>query len=260
MSWSRICGVFFRYGYAWRRGSYFIAELFYWPFVDVLLWGITSIWIQQQNNAPDLPLILMTGLIFWQITTRGATDISVNLLQEFWNRNLVNLFSTPLRMCEWVTGVLLLGLCKLVVTVGFGALVVYFLYALNVFTVGWAFLPFAVCLMLFGWIVSLLAASTIIYWGQRMEAIAWIIAFFFAPFSAVFYPVSVLPAWAQLISWSLPTTYIFEGMRQILATGSFAPNYFWASLALNGVYLVLSYYLFLFAFKKSHAKGLARLE
>ncbi|MBS0634138.1 MAG: ABC transporter permease [Verrucomicrobia bacterium] len=48
----------------------------------------------------------------------------------------------------------------------------------------------------------------------------------FAPFSDVFYPVSVLPTWAQHISWCLPTTYIFEGVRIILHKGSFPVEYF----------------------------------
>ena len=93
-----------------------------------------------------------------------------------------------------------------------------------------------------------------------MEAFAWMIAFIFAPFSAVFYPVDILPAWAQRISWCLPTTYIFEGMRTILSSGTFPAWYFLLSIVLNLVYLFLAYTLFQFMFEKSRAKGLARLE
>lgn len=260
MNLSRIRGVFFRYYHPLFKGSHLIADLFYWPLVDILLWGLTSVWIQTQHNVPNLPLILMTGLIFWQITWRGSVDISVNLLQEFWNRNLVNLFSTPLKISEWSEGVILLCLCKLMVTVSFGAGLVYILYALNVFAVGWTFLPFAVSLLIFGWAIGFLAASGIIYWGHQMEAFAWMIAFVFAPFSAVFYPVEILPAWAQTVAWCLPTTYIFEGMRKILSTDTFPLHYFWISIALDAVYLSLAISLFKHMFKKSRAKGLARLE
>jgi ABC-2 type transport system permease protein len=208
----------------------------------------------------NLPLILMTGLVMWQIIWRGAIDIPVNLLQEFWNRNLINLFSTPLKLSEWTCGVLLLCLFKLCITILFGALMVYLLYALNVFTIGWAFLPFAGSLIIFGWSVGLLAASAVIYWGQQLEALAWIIGAIFAPFSAVFYPVSVLPTWAQIISWCLPPTYIFEGMRQILSLGIFPLEYFLTSLVLDGLYLFCAFVLFQYMFRKSRVKGLARLE
>jgi ABC-2 type transport system permease protein len=179
---------------------------------------------------------------------------------EFWHRNLINLFSTPLKISEWISGILLLCLCKLVITVSFGALAVYVLYSLNVFSVGWAFLPFAASLLIFGWGLGFIASSAIIYWGHQVEAFAWMIGFVFAPFSAVFYPVSILPVWAQAIAWCLPTTYIFEGMRAILTTGTFSFHYFWISMALNAIFLAFALFLFTTMFKKSRAKGLARLE
>lgn len=261
MKWQRIKGVFLRYFYVMRKGLFYFADLFYWPFIDILLWGLTSVWIQSQDqHAQNLPLVLMTALIFWQISWRGSVDISVSLLQEFWQRNLVNFFSTPLRFSEWVAGMLLFSLCKLGVSIAFGALVVYIFYALNVFSIGWAFLPFAVSLLIFGWSIGFIASSAIIYWGHRVEMFAWMIGGLFAPFSAVFYPVSVLPTWAQLISWCLPTTYIFEGMRLILKTGIFPLDYFLISLALNMVFLAATILLFKFSFEKSRIKGLSRLE
>lgn len=260
MSFSRIKAIFFRYYYNALKGLHHLSDLFYWPLVDILLWGLTSVWIQNQNPVPNLPLILMTGLIFWQIAWRGSVDISVNLLQEFWHRNLVNLFSTPLKISEWICGVMLLSLCKLAITIVFGTLVVYILYALNVFTIGWAFLPFAAMLLISGWSIGFLASSVIIYWGHQVEVLAWMIAFLFAPFSAVFYPVSVLPHWAQTIAWTLPTTYIFEGMRQILAGNPFPSQYLVMSFVLNILYIFLTASLFHWMFEKSRIKGLARLE
>lgn len=260
MSLQRILGVFFRYFYVLKKGMHQLSDLFYWPFVDILLWGLTSLWIQTYTPAGSFPLILLTGLIFWQIVWRGSVDISVSLLQEFWQRNLINLFSTPLKLSEWILGTLLLSVSKLFITIGFGSLIVYLLYSLNVFTVGWAFLPFAISLIIFGWALSFLSSSAIIYWGHKVEMLAWMTAFLFAPFSAVFYPVGVLPEWARTIAWALPTTYIFEGMRAILAGQSFPWIDFVLSLGLDVFYLSLCILLFRFAFEKSRAKGLSRLE
>lgn len=260
MSWKRIIGVFLRYFYVSKKGIHQLSDLFYWPLVDILIWGLTSYWIVKQSHISSLSLALLTGLIFWQIVWRGSIDISVCLLQEFWHRNLVNLFSTPLKISEWIAGMLLLCLGKLVITIGFGSLMVYLLFSLNVFTVGWAFLPFAVSLIIFGWALSFLSSSMIIYWGHKVEMFAWMMAFLFAPFSAVFYPVEVLPDWAQVISWCLPTTYIFEGMRSILAGGAFPVRDFWMSMGLDLVYLAGSFAIFKWMFEKTIEKGLARLE
>lgn len=261
MRLQRILGVFLRYFYVMRKGLHHLSDLFYWPLVDILLWGLTSAWMQSQDfHVQNLPLILMTALIFWQISWRGSVDISVTLLQELWQRNLVNFFSTPLKFSEWIIGILLLSLCKLAVSVAFGALAVYVLYSLNVFTVGWAFLPFAASLLIFGWTIGFLASSAIIYWGHGVEMFAWMIGGLFAPFSAVFYPVATLPGWAHAISWCLPTTYIFEGMRSILHKGIFPTHYFWISIALNAIFLTGAILLFRFMFEKSRHKGLGRLE
>ncbi len=260
MNFSRVKGVFFRYFYALCKGPHQLSDLFYWPLVDILLWGLTSVWISRTDSNSSLPLILMTGLIFWQISWRGSIDISVSLLQELWHRNLVNLFASPLRISEWCAGVILLCLGKLVVTVCFGLLMVYLLYALKVYMIGWAFIPFAAMLLFFGWTLGFVAASLIVRFGHRLEAIAFMVGYLFAPFSAVFYPVSVLPEWAQVISWCLPTTYIFEGMRMLLNNQAFPISYFWMSFLLNAVFLGLSLMLFFYSFKKAREKGLARLE
>lgn len=259
MNFSRIKGVFFRYFYT-LKDIHQLSDLFYWPLVDILLWGMTSVWIQKENNLPAFPLILMTALIFWQITWRGSIGISFHLLQEFWHRNLVNLFSTPLKLSEWITGTILLGLCKLLISVAFGALAVYLLYSLNVFALGWAFIPFAVMLYIFGWTIGFITSGMVIYWGHKVEMFAWMMPFLFAPFSAVFYPVDILPHWAQLISWSLPTTYVFEGMRMILNGGTFSWSYLTASFALNILFLIGSIAFFRWMFGLSLKKGLARLE
>ena len=260
MNFTRIRGVFLRYFYVLLKGPYQLSDLFYWPLVDIFLWGLASAWIGMQHPQEHLPLMMMTGLIFWGITWRGSVDISISLLQECWHRNLVNLFSTPLKISEWISGTILLCLCKFVITILFGASMIYLLYSINVFEVGWMFIPYAAMLLVFGWVLGFIAGSVIIYWGHSIESLAWMIGYLFAPFSAVFYPVAVLPTWAQAISWALPSTYIFEGMRGILSHEPVPDYYLWAALSLDLLYLVLAIWLFYFTFAKSRIKGLARLE
>ena len=52
MSWQRILGVFFRYFYVAKKGLHQLSDLFYWPLVDILIWGLTSFWIESQSHVP----------------------------------------------------------------------------------------------------------------------------------------------------------------------------------------------------------------
>jgi ABC-2 type transport system permease protein len=259
MSWGRIWAASLRYLYLFTKLDS-ICELFYWPALDIFIWGITSVWIQQQDHVPNLALAILTGLVFWQVTWRGNYEVSVNLLQEFWSRNLVNLFSTPLKIREWVSSLMLIGVMKIVLNILFSSLFVYLLYALNVFTIGWAFLPFVASLTLSGWFLGFFSAGLIVLYGQRVQMVAWMMAYLLSPFSAVFYPLSALPGWAQSVAKILPTTYVFEGMREVLYKGIFSWEDFLISIGLNIVYLGISVCFFYWMFEKSRAKGLARFE
>lgn len=260
MSFGRIFAVFLRYFYFFARLDH-LCDLFFWPTLDLFLWGMTSVWIQHQgDNLPTIALSILTALVFWQMVWRCNYEISVNLLQEFWNRNMVNIFSTPLKLIEWIASLMLAGVFKICITALFGSCVVWLLYALNIFTLGWAFLPFSLSMILSGWFLGFLTAAILVYFGQRMQMLAWMMGYGFLPFSAVFYPLSALPSWAQVIAKSLPMSYIFEGMRRVLQEHIFPWKEFLMSVSLNLVYLFGALVLFYFLFEKSRAKGLARLE
>lgn len=260
MSWYRIWAVFLRYFYFFAKLDH-LADLFFWPALDIFLWGMTSVWIQKHDpSMPAIAIAILTGLVFWQIVWRSNYEVSVNLLQEFWNRNMVNLFSTPLKLMEWVSALMLVGVFKIFITICFGGLIVWMLYALNIFSMGWVFLPFCASLILSGWFIGFLSAAIMVYFGQRVQMLAWMTAYVFAPFSAVFYPLSALPSWGQAIAKGLPMTYIFEGMRKVLEEGVFSWGDFGMSILLNILYLVGAMILFRKLFEMSRAKGLARLE
>jgi ABC-2 type transport system permease protein len=260
MSWNRIWAVFLRYFYFFAKMDH-LADLFFWPALDIFLWGMTSVWIQAHDvQLPSIAIAILTGLVFWQIIWRSNYEVSVNLLQEFWNRNMVNLFSTPLKLSEWIAALMLVGAFKIFITICFGTFIVWLLYALNIFSIGWAIVPFCASLVLSGWFIGFLSAAVMVYFGQRVQMLAWMTAYIFMPFSAVFYPLSALPVWAQWIAKALPMTYTFEGMRAALQTGVFSWGDFGISMLLNVAYLIGAMTLFSKLFEMSRSKGLARLE
>jgi len=86
----RIKGIIYRHLYLFKNSLERVTDSFYWPAVDIVLWGLTSQYIQKSSgNIPGIILIFLSGLIFWQVVWRGQYEITVNFLEEVWNQNVV---------------------------------------------------------------------------------------------------------------------------------------------------------------------------
>ena len=178
LSIGRIVAMTLRHLYMFPRSLEYWSELIYWPVIDLLLWGLTTRWIESAHgDVPLLALIVLTGVIFWQTVWRASHEVSVNLLQELWSQNLLNLFVTPLSVWEWSVSLVVLGLIKNVLTLIVGIGTVWLLYRLNIFVIGWMLLPFLFSLLLSGWFIGFSAAALIICYGRSVQGLAWILGF-----------------------------------------------------------------------------------
>jgi len=91
--------------------------------------------------------------------------------------------------------------------------------------------------------------------GLGAETFAWSIMFLFLPLTCVYYPVAVLPPWLQGVAWSLPPTYVFEGMRALLIDHSFRADLMVQAFALNIVLFSLAVLAFLALLASARRNG-----
>ena len=75
------------------------------------------------------------------------------------------------------------------------------------------------------------------------------------PLACVYYPVRVLPSWLQLVSWSLPPTYVFEGMRALLIDHVFRADLMLLALLMNAALLVAAFAAFLALLRSARRHG-----
>jgi len=247
----RIYGVILRYVYLFKHSINRLADAFYWPVIDLLLWGLTVSYMKQISGL-NVVMVIISGILLWLIVWRGQYEISVNLLEELWNRNLINIFGSPLKFSEWIVSVVLLGIIKAFFSFTFAALIAFFLYKVKIFVYGFYLLPFMLSLFMTGWWVGFLVNGLVFRFGTKVEQFAWSLIYIISPFSGIYYSISILPLWAQKVSAIVPTSYIFEGARQIIFTGKTDINKLIISFGLNLVYLTLS----LIFLKRSYAKAL----
>ena len=186
--------------------------------------------------------------------------MTVNLLEDLWDKNLINIFVAPLKFSEWITSLLTLGILKAFVSLLFTALLAYILYKVQIFSFGLYLIPFFALLIMSGWAVGFLVIGLVLRNGTRIQTLAWAMVAIISPFSAVYYPVSILPDWAQKVAMLIPTSYVFEGMRQVINQHVLDPQKLYISLILNLIYLPFAILYLRSSYKKVLQKGMLSLD
>jgi ABC-2 type transport system permease protein len=261
MSLRRIWGVMLRYFFQFNRSLDRWLDAFYFPLWDVFIWGlILSSFSLVAKDIQSQAILIFSGLTLWYAIYRGQYEISMNILEDFWSENLVNFFSSPIRISEWITAMLLLGFSKTLLNLFFVIFLAWIFFATNVFSLGFVMIPFIINLLIVGWSCGLLVGGLFLRFGTKMQSIGWAGVFILMPLSGVFYPISMLPIWVQKIAYLLPSSYVFEGMRSVLLqhvvpNGMIIKAFLW-----NIFYFVLGVWFFYRSFKRAQEKGIAHLK
>jgi len=254
----RLRALFTRHLYPLKRDFDLLSDMIYWPLIDTVLWGVTGMWLTETSGVPELVVALLMGLIMWNIIWRSQSEVGRNMMDEIWNSNLVNLFSTPVSILEWLISVIGLSFVKTLVTLLVIIPVMVFLYSINVMTLGLWMPVFFVLASMTGWSVGLLASGIVLRWGPKVQTVIWTLPGILLPFSAIYFPAERLPGVLQTISWFVPTTYVMETLRAVVFNGTPEIMMLVISFGLNIFYLVLTSIFFLRSFEYSKNMGLNR--
>lgn len=257
MKFFRIKALIMRQIYLYPRNFPRLMDVFVWPVLELMVWGFLSIYLEKLNlNSVNIVSILLGAMIFWEFLNRSQNAVTLVFLEDVWEKNLLNIFVTPLGMAEYALSMVFLGLVRIIIQAVILGLVAFLLYHFNIFQFGLYTIPFVLSLLLFGWILGLFVVAIILRFGTTAQVLAFGVIFLVQPFSAVFYPVSALPHVLQWVAYILPSTYIFEGMRAIISNGTVSWTPLIQSFGLNVVYLVLVFWFFTYMFKKVKERGL----
>ena len=215
--------------------------LFYWPALDLILWGVFTIYLNQIDQLQfNFTAIIVGAVIFHSFFIRIVHGITVSFMEDLWTRNLVNLFASPLSVSEYVLGLVIMSIGETIVSTVFLGICAWVLFAFNIFSLGIFLIPFAAILFLFGIALGIFATAVVLRYGPQAEMFTWSIPALMTPLSAMFYPVSALPPFLQWIAHLIPASYAFEGMRAAVLEGSFDANAVLIGLLLSFLYLILA--------------------
>lgn len=255
-SLGRIHALVLRHIYLWRSSVMRLVDSIYWPAVQMVMWGfMTQYLLPQASFVAQAAGVLLSGLLLWEVVVRGNLSLSIAFLEEIWSRNLGHLFVSPIRSWELATGIIIAALLRTLLGMIPVSLLAWAFFGYSIYTLGLPLLAFFVILQMFSWSIGLAMSGLVMRVGQSAESFAWAAVFVLMPVSGVYYPVSVLPHWLQVIAWGLPPAYIFEGMRAIMAEKTVHWDMLAVAFGLSVVYLIAGFQVFQWFFRSSRRAG-----
>jgi len=257
LSLRRIAAMVVRYVLLLKNSWNRIFELVYWPTIQMVLWGFISEFLRGNSTwVAQAAGVLIAGVLLWDVMFRGQLGVSISFMEEMWSRNLGHLFTSPLRPIELATALMTMSLIRTLIGIVPATLLAIPLYHFSIFDMGLPLIAFFVNLLVMGWALGLVLSGVILRYGQSAESLAWLAVFMLAPISAIYYPVTVLPSWLQMIAMTLPSTHVFEGMRAVMFEHVVRYDHLAWAAGLNLVYMAMGVLAFLYAVRLARERGL----
>ncbi|HWA60526.1 MAG TPA: ABC transporter permease [Caulobacteraceae bacterium] len=236
VSASRVFAIVLRQVYLLRGSPTRLLPMIAWVAIDIVLWGFITRYLNAVTG-PRFNFVpaLLGAVLLWDFLGRVMQGVTTAFFEDVWSRNFLNLFATPLTLADYLGGLVITGVCTSVLGLVAMLTLATGVFGLSFLAYGAALVPFVLTLFLTGIALGVLGSAIVLRFGPASEWLIWPIPSLISPFVGVFYPLSTLPPWMQAIGRAMPPSYVFEGMRAIVA-GHAAP---WGRLAAGAGLAVL---------------------
>ncbi len=254
MNLRRVYGMILRHTFLAIHQLERFSDLFLFPIIGLILWGFLANYVGVQSST--LASFFTGGLILWIIFERVGSGIGLDFMWDIWEKNIINVLASPITLFEYIGSLVIISLIKVVISFIAMMVVAAIFYNFAIIgSLGFSIIAFWINLVFFALVMGIFNVALVMRYGHTVGPLTWLIPFLIQPFSAVFYPVSVFSPFVQKIVWLIPISHVFEGMREVIATGNFNVNEFLIALILNAVYFALIIALFTFTFNLVKRKG-----
>ena len=256
MKFHRIYALYLRHIYLIRGSLPRILDLIYWPTIQIVLWGFISKFFTMHSDFYNHTIgIILSAAILYDFLFRSSISFNMLFLEEIWSRNFTNLFVAPLKVSEIITALSITAILRTLIGIVPAILIATPFFGVSLFNLGPTLILLFLSLYLFGITLGLLVTSGLLRYGPAFENVAWSSLFLLAPLGCVYYPLSILPDWLQILAKALPLVYIFEEVRSILLNNTVNYSNIISALILNLVYFASSIAIFYLAFSGARKKG-----
>jgi ABC-2 type transport system permease protein len=240
-----VAGIILRQAYLIRGSPVRVLPMFAWVGIDIVLWGFITRYLDSVSaSGINFVSTLLGAVLLWDLFTRIMQGITTAFLEDVWSRNFLNLFATPLSIAEYVTGLVVTSLATSMVGLATMLVLAIPVFGLSFFDIGAPLIPFLLVLFCFGIALGIFASALVLRLGPASEWLVWPLPALLSPFACVFYPLAVLPPAMRVLAYVIPPSYVFEGMRAVVAGRPFSSSALTAGALLSVAYVVLAGWCF----------------
>ena len=248
--------LFLRHIYLIKGSLPRILDLIYWPTIQIVLWGFISKFFTLHSEFYNHAVgIILSSAILYDFLFRSSISFNMLFLEEIWSRNFTNLFVAPLKVSEIIVALTATALLRTLIGIVPAVLIATPFFGVSLFNLGPSLILLFLSLYFFGITLGLLVTSGLLRYGPAFENIAWSSLFLLAPLGCIYYPLSILPDWLQILAKMLPLVHIFEEVRSILLNNVVNYSNIMTALTLNLFYFALAVFIFYSAFDGARKKG-----
>ncbi len=240
MNMGRTFAIVLRQFYLIRGSFSRLFPLFAWVAVDIVLWGFITKYLNSVTASGfNFVPVLLGAVLLWDFLIRVMQGVTMAFFEDVWSRNFLNIFATPLSIGDYLGGLIISSIA----TSSVGLAVMFALsttvFGLSFATYGVMIVPYLLMLFICGIALGIFSSAVVLRLGPAAEWFIWPIPALISPFAGVFYPIDTLPQWMQAIAALLPPSYVFEGLRAVVAGRPFSlDNLLWGGgLALGDLLL-----------------------
>ncbi len=256
MKFHRMYALSIRHLYLIKSSFPRILDLIYWPTIQIILWGFISQFFTMYSDYYNNTIgVILSCAILYDFLFRSSISFNMLFLEEIWSRNFTNLFVAPLKVSEIITALTATALLRTLIGIIPAILLMSPFFGVSLFEMGPPLFLLFLSLYFFGTTLGLLVTSGLLRYGPTFENTAWSSLFLLAPLGGVYYPLSILPEWLQILAKGLPLVYIFEEARSILISNVVNYSNIKSALILNLIYFICSIAIFYLAFSGARKKG-----
>ncbi|MDQ3567634.1 MAG: ABC transporter permease [Actinomycetota bacterium] len=246
---------------------YFMWEVVWLVYVTINAMAITFIGagVEAVGGTVDTKFLmtyLLVGALLWNYLSMLFDVLSETVSWERWEGTIEYTFMSPSSRVTHLLGMgfyaVIYGILQTAMTLG----VCYLLFDLDLSNANYwgALLVLSVAsvsLVGFGVVAAVLPLLS----PEKGQQVSYIVSSVLLLVSGVYYKVSVLPEWMQMIAMFSPVTYALEGSRAALQEGAGMAELWesiWVLLVMGVVFVPLG--LFVFHLGESYAKRTGKLK